>query len=200
MSRTDDVYMPALADKKIPLLTLDNKWHQLFDKIEASVQIKQLEEKLNELIKRQGKVNTDIKDIKKLKKKLMQEIVENAESSSNGNDKNALKKADDNKRLISECNEKIENYEDELLELPREMDRINRELMLETMEICYDQIQANQQEIEETAKWIAQIRVELKKKLIRKQEKELVNQEVYAYMHDIFGADVIDIFDMKYQK
>lgn len=115
------------------------------------------------------------------------------------NDLKAQKRADESKRLINECNEKIEAYEDELLELPGEIDRVNRELMLATMEICYDRLKENEKEIEETAKWIAKIRVELKKKLIRKQEKELMNQELYAYMHDIFGADVIDIFDMKYQ-
>ena len=27
---------------------------------------------------------------------------------------------------------------------------------------------------------------------------ELKNQEIYTYMHDIFGASVIDLFDMKY--
>lgn len=29
---------------------------------------------------------------------------------------------------------------------------------------------------------------------------EQMNQELYSYMHDIFGANVIDIFDMKYKK
>ena len=42
------------------------------------------------------------------------------------------------------------------------------------------------------------MRIELKKKVIRKQEKERKNQALYSYMHDIFGADVIEIFDMKY--
>ena len=37
-----------------------------------------------------------------------------------------------------------------------------------------------------------------KKKIIRKQEKEQQNQELYHYMHAIFGAEVINIFDMKY--
>ena len=40
---------------------------------------------------------------------------------------------------------------------------------------------------------------ELKEKLILKQEKETVNQELYSYMHDIFGADVINLFDTKYK-
>lgn len=42
------------------------------------------------------------------------------------------------------------------------------------------------------------MRTELKERLIRKQEQEQVNQELYTYMHNIFGVDVIDIFDMAY--
>ena len=38
----------------------------------------------------------------------------------------------------------------------------------------------------------------MKKKVIRKQEKEAMNHRLYSYMHDIFGADVIELFDMKY--
>ena len=157
-----------------------------------------LEEELNDLLKKQGKATTESKDIKRLKKKLMQEIVENAEGTAEGNNQKALKKMEDNKRLINECNERLTMYEDQLIELPGEIDRVNRELMLQTMDICYDTLKTNETEIEETAKWVAAIRVELKKRLIRKQEMEQMNQELYSYMHDIFGAEVIEIFDMKY--
>ena len=143
MSRTDDIYKPALVGKKIPVLTLDNKWHHLFTQAEPDKHINRLVDELNELVKRQGKANTEIKEIKKLKKKLMQEIVENASEASLENDLKAQKKADESKRLINECNEKIEAYEDELLELPGEIDRVNRELMLATMEICYDRLKEN---------------------------------------------------------
>ena len=194
MSRKDEIYSPALKEKKIPILTLDNKWHRLFTQTNPNKAILRLEEELNDLLKKQGKATTESKDIKRLKKKLMQEIVENAE----GNNQKALKKMEDNKRLINECNERLTMYEDQLIELPGEIDRVNRELMLQTMDICYDTLKTNETEIEETAKWVAAIRVELKKRLIRKQEMEQMNQELYSYMHDIFGAEVIEIFDMKY--
>lgn len=199
MSRTDDVFKPALSDKKIPLLTLDNKWHQLFTQAQPDKRLKRLEDELNELIKRQGKANTEIKEIRKLKKKLMEEIMDNAVEASVENDPMAQKRTDESKRLINECNEKMQAYKDELLELPEKIDKVNYKLMLATMEICYDRLKENEKEIEETSKWIARVRVELKKRLIRKQEKEIMNQELYSYMHDIFGADVIEIFDMKYQ-
>ena len=198
MSRKDEIYSPALKEKKIPILTLDNKWHRLFTQTNPNKTILRLEEELNDLLKKQGKATTDSKDIKRLKKKLMQEIVENAEGTAEGNNQKALKKMEDNKRLINECNERLTMYEDQLIELPGEIDRVNRELMLQTMDICYDTLKTNETEIEETAKWVAAIRVELKKRLIRKQEMEQMNQELYSYMHDIFGAEVIEIFDMKY--
>lgn len=200
MSRKDEVFIPALVNKKIPILTLDNKWHQLFTQTSPNKGIKRLEAELNELLKKQGKVNTESKEIRKLKKRLMQEIMESAENAAEGNDEKAVKKLEENKRLINECNEKLEEYEEEQLELPQKIESVNRELMLLTMETCYDTLKNNEKEIEDTAKWVAQIRVELKKRLIRKQEKEIMNQELYSYMHDIFGAEVIELFDMKYSK
>lgn len=200
MSRKDEVFIPALVNKKIPILTLDNKWHQLFTQTSPNKGIKRLEEELNELLKKQGKVNTESKEIRKLKKRLMQEIMESAENAAEGNDEKAVKKLEENKRLINDCNEKLEEYEEEQLELPQKIEAVNRELMLLTMETCYDTLKNNEKEIEDTAKWVAQIRVELKKRLIRKQEKEIMNQELYSYMHDIFGAEVIELFDMKYSK
>ncbi|GFI02962.1 MAG: hypothetical protein HFI44_05080 [Lachnospiraceae bacterium] len=199
MSRSDDIYKPALASKKIPILTLDNKWHKLFTQAEPNKRLKKREEELNELLKKQGKANTEIKEIKKLKRRLMQGIMENASEASSGNDARARKKTDESKRLMGECNQKIAVYEDELLELPRQIDKVNKELMLMTMEICYDRLKENERDIEEITKWVAQVKEELKEKLILKQEKETVNQELYSYMHDIFGADVINLFDTKYK-
>ena len=200
MARKDDVFKTALSGKRIPVLTLDSKWHQLFTQAKPDRRIRRLEEKLNDLLKRQGKANTEVKEIRKLKKRLMQEIVENAQEASVENDGKAQKKAEDNKRLIGDCNKKIDAYEDELLSLPREIDDVNMDLMLATMDVCYDRLKANEAEITEIARWAAQVKEELKEKLVRKQEMESMNQGLYSYMHDIFGADVIDIFDMKYKK
>ena len=108
------------------------------------------------------------------------------------------KKIEENKRLIEECNEKLDTYRDENMELPKMINDANKRLMLLTMEACYDDIHENAQQLEEITEWINNIRVELKKNMIRKEEMQRRNQDLYAYMHDIFGADVIEIFDMKF--
>lgn len=198
MERKEEVYKPALSGKKIPILTLDNKWHKLFTQTETTPAIEQLEKQLNELLKRQGKLNTEVKDIKRIKKKLMDELVSLRDEMEQNNYSTIEQKVEENKRLINECNEKLDACQDELLDLPKEMDQVNYELMLQTMEVCYDKLQNNTEEIVEISKWISEVRIELKKKLIRKQEKEIKNHDLYAYMHDIFGASVIEIFDLKY--
>lgn len=198
MSRTDKIFLPALSGRKIPVLTLDNKWHQLLQRFEPDKKRTKLEEELNDLLKKQGKANTEIKEYKKLKKKLMDEIVEHADDAASGGNKEAEHKLNENKRFINECNQKIEEYEELLITLPKEIDDVNMKLMLKTMEVCYDTLKQNKVEIDETAKWIAMIRVELKKRLIRKQEQEQMNQDIYTYMHNIFGPDVIDMFDVEY--
>ncbi|MGN0278226.1 MAG: hypothetical protein ACI4C4_02620 [Lachnospiraceae bacterium] len=198
MSRTEEVFQPALIGKKIPILVLDNKWHKLFTQAEYSSEIKGMEKEMNNLLKRQGKVNTESKEIKKLKKKLMDEIVVLADEMGQHPTKKQEKDMADHKRLINDCNEKLEAYEEEMVELPRQINQLNNKMMLVTMEVCYKRIQQNTTELEAIEEWIGNIRRELKKKVIRKQEKEAMNRQLYSYMHDIFGADVIELFDMKY--
>lgn len=198
MDRTDDVFQAALADKKIPILTLDHKWHQLFTQQEYSSEIKDMECELNGLLKRQGKVNGKNREIRKLKKKLMDEIVLLANEMEGGATLRMEKEMETHKRLVSECNDKLKECEEEMLELPRQIVQLNNRLMLATMEICYRKMHENTKELEEIEEWIRNIRRELKKKVVRKQEKEMMNHQLYSYMHDIFGAEVIEIFDMKY--
>ena len=186
----------SLKGKDVPALTLDQKWYHLLGKV-GDENIRGLEKKLNELLKRQGKINTETRDIKKVKRRLMDEIVSLMDEQQGGSD-DAESKISENKRLLKECNDKLDTYEDEMIELPRMIDSVNKELLCITMEHCYETMQENTDDIEALEDWIRNIRIELKKNLIRKQEKEAKNHEIYKYMHDIFGADVVDLFDMRY--
>lgn len=196
MSDKQERYKSALAGKKIPVLTLDNKWHKLFTQAESTKEIANLTEQLNSLLKKQGKINNDIKDRRKLKKKLMDEIVALMEVQDS---KTVTKKKEENRRLIEKCNDELEDLEEEEPEVSAKIGELNDKLMLATMDSCYDRMKDNTAEFDELKEWVNQMRVELKKKLLRMQELDQANQELYSYMHDIFGADVIEIFDMKYR-
>ncbi|HBA50031.1 MAG TPA: hypothetical protein DCZ91_20005 [Lachnospiraceae bacterium] len=190
-------FSEALEGKKIPILTLDNKWYQLFTQ-EKRQEVSELEQQLNTLLKQQGRLNNEIKEIKRLKKGLMSEIVALMDEAGQEEESENSRKIDQNRTKVEECNELLESRQDELLDLPKQIDQANFRLMLATMDCCYDTMKENTEEIQEIARWVSEIRVELKKKLIRKQEMEQRNHAIYSYMHDVFGAEVIDIFDLQY--
>lgn len=199
--KNEEEFKKALADKKVPVLVLDQKWHRLFAVHGKPDEIKEIEDELRGLLARQGKLTSDLKDYKSLKKKLMDSIVVNMDGSTEGS-QDALhgKKMDETKRLIDETNQKIDEAEDELLEIPKTIRKTNEQLMLLSMDYFYSKIRVNQEESKEIEEWIKQVRVDLKKNIIRKQNRDINNREIYAYLHDILGAQVLDLFDIQYLK
>lgn len=185
-------FKSALIGKTVPLLILDQKWHRLFAVHGKTDEIKELESKLNTLLAEQGRLNNRLKELKKLKGRLLDEIVQGMEDRES--------KVEENKRLIDEINEKLEECEDELMDIPHQIRETNDELMLLSMDYFYDKIRVNQTESVEIEEWINQVRIDLKKNIIRKQNRDINNREIYAYLHDIFGAEVINIFDIKYDE
>ena len=195
MKNTDE-FRKALEHKKLPLLVLDQKWHRLFAIHGKTDEIRNAETELNNLLARQGKLNSDLKDYKKVKNQLMDEIVQNMEGSD-GKASDKEKVRDKDKRMIDELNERIDAAEAELLELPQKMKQVNENLMILSMEYFYAKIKINTQESKEIEAWINQVRIDLKKNIIKKQNRDINNREIYAYLHDICGPQVLDLFDVE---
>ena len=197
--KTSDDFKQALLDKKVPILVLDQKWHRLFAIHGKTDEIKKVEGELNSLLAEQGKCNQELKDLKKIKSQLMSDIVLNMNDSQNLKEEEIReKKLEDNKRLIDEINEKLENCEDRILELPAEIKKTNETLMILSMDYFYEKLRVNHEESKEIEEWITQIRIDLKKNIIRKQNRDINTREIYSYLHDIFGFDVLNIFDIQY--
>lgn len=197
--KSEEDFKKALIGKKVPLLVLDQKWHRLFAIHGKTDQIKEIETQLDRYLAEQGQCNNDLEDLKKLKSKLMSNIVQNMDGTTEIADSvSRQKKMDDDKRMIDEINEKVENLEDRLLELPKLIDETNESLMLMSMDYFSEKIITNREESKEIEEWISGIRIELKKNIIKKQNRDINNREIYAYLHDIFGAEVLDLFDIQY--
>lgn len=199
--KSDEEFRAAIAGKQVPILVLDQKWHRLFAVHGKTDEIKEAESRLNALLARQGKLNTDLKEFKNLKNKLMDSIVQNMDGTTESRrDAAREKKLDEDKRLIEEVNQKIDDAEDELLEIPGQIRDANNELMILSLNYFYDKLRVNQEESKEIDEWIKQVRIDLKKNIIRKQNRDINNREIYAYLHDILGAEILDLFDIQYQQ
>ncbi len=194
-------YRSFVDKKKIPIITLDPKWHELFPNNVKTPVIKQLEKKLNDMLKQQGKLVNEIKDMKKLKMKLMDQIVASmGEGATKAEEKRKGKKQEVSQKMILEINEKLEVMNDELMDIPYKIRDVNESLIIECLKYWYALIEGNTSDIQKLNTWIMAAREELKRKLLLKQEKEEINEKVYSYMHNLLGHDVINKFDHSFER
>jgi hypothetical protein len=189
-----------VRNKKLPILTLDNRWHELFTEQQKTSAIIALEQKVNSLLKQQGKLVNDIKDMKRLKKSLLKDIVDNMEISRDIIGKAKEKRIDKNKQYIIELNEKIDAAMEELAELPYQIKLVNEELLAESIHVFYHQLESSREEIREVSEAITNMREQLKEKILLKQDLEERSSLIYTYMHDILGAEIMEQFDNEHSK
>ena len=180
-----------LRGKKVPILVLDQRWHKLFPGGVKPAHIAAIEENLNALLKEQGKLVNEIKDLKKAKKKLMDAIVSGM--SSSGNDK----KKDKQQKLLLETKERIEAQSDRLMELPYEIKKTNEDLLINGVAYCYEELKIRAQSLEDLKGEIDSRREELKEKVAYRVELEESVDATYSLMHDLLGREVMKLFDKK---
>ncbi len=193
-------FIHIVRDKKLPILTLDNRWHELFTEDNKNMLIRELEHKINHLLKKQGRLVNGIKDMKELKSNLLKDIVVNMDTGREPARKAKDRKLDRNRHYVNEINSKTEIAMEELAGLPYQIKQVNEELMAESIRVFYEQLKENKEELEEVTEWISHIREELKAKILIKQDLEEKNSLIYTYMHDILGADIMEMVDKEQNK
>ena len=193
---SESKYFELIKNTKVPVLVLDQKWHRLFALATKPDDVLEFENLEKDMISRQAELTKEIKDLKNVKNNLRKSVMENMEAAAGGNvSADVEKKRDDDKRLLDETNQRLAEDEDELLELPEKIKQVNLALMAKTMEFCYEKMKSNASEVKEISVWIQNVRVELKRNLIRKQNREINNNEMYNYMYAILGPEILDAFD-----
>jgi hypothetical protein len=194
MNDTNDNDSKKSNTENIPLLVLDNKWHELFcDK--KTQKMKTYEKELRKLIALQGKYLTEHKDYLLLKKKIMGDIVK---SMAESNEVERQKEMNKNKRYINDINKKLNKIEDKLIGLPSAIDAKNKQLIDESLAIYYNVIVKNKDEIELMERKIEHLREEIKNQIIKKDEMKEETDKLYGYIHDLVGAEVMETYDNKY--
>ncbi len=188
-------YMHELKNKKVPLLTLDQKWHELFPDFRKTASIKKYEKKLNNLIKKQGQTSNDLRDYEKAKKTIMENIVNNMTDGHQSDSGLKFRKQEKNQKLMGELNDKITRAEKLMDEIPDDIQTANKELLIESMLVCYEELSDNTSQIDELEQQIAVLRNELKDKILAKQDMEMRNTQTYKYMHNLLGGQIVEIFD-----
>ena len=98
-------------------------------------------------------------------------------------------------KLMAELNDKIAEAEENQKQIPAQIQSANKELLVEAMKVCYDELTYNTRQIEALEEWIRETRNQLKDKILEKQDMEMRNTQMYKYMHNLLGAKTVEIFD-----
>ena len=181
----------ALKGKNVPILVLDRRWHTLFPKGDKPAEIQHLEEQLNDLLKRQGFLVNDLKDLKKTKKKLMDGIV----AVMGESDQSRERKGKNQQRLLLEIKERIEEESDELMDLPRAIKKANEELLAVGASYCFERLANGDEMLKELNQEITEMREVLKEKVGIKADLEESMDSAYSLMHGLLGHDVMNLYD-----
>lgn len=184
----DSVLAAAVSDSNIPVLILDSRWHELFPPGEKPESIVQLETVLENLLKEQGKLVNECKEMKRAKKKLMDGIVANMGNSSQ-------KVSKQSQKLIVQMNERIEAGTNRIMELPALIREANERLLVEGVKIFYHNMKETEITLTELKKDIENLRISLEKKEQKKESMENQRDVMYSYIHDLLGPEMVELFD-----
>ena len=121
----------------------------------------------------------------------MQQIIENMNASENSV---GFKKMEKSRDLIEEINDKLILLENDELDIPLKMREKNAELAMETMELFYDGIADDLEEITELEQWIRETREELKRKLELYDKKIQKTKDITSYFDNLLGPDITHMY------
>ena len=131
--------------KELPILTLDQRWYQLMPEHKKTDEVRYWERRVNELLKKQGRVLEDIKDVENLKGILMDGIVQNMDETDEQKHK---KRMTQSRRLIFEAKDKLDELRGKAEDVPTQLQRANQKLMIETVKACYNTINENEKDLD----------------------------------------------------
>jgi hypothetical protein len=191
----ENINLENMQKTKVPLLILDKNWHYMFPPGKKTQRMLELEARLNELLKEQGKLTNNEKDYKKLKKECMNNIMGQMEAAYDNGDDKAKQDMSKSQRYIEEINEKLEDIEERLYNLPREMKRVNNELLKESVSLSYGEMRKNKQAVSQLDNEILELRQQLKDRISEKTLKEEMVERTYMFLHNMVGVEAINKLD-----
>jgi len=185
----------TFRNRKIPIVTLDERFINLFPEEKMSGVQLRLRDELVELMKDQSRVLEDIKGLKRYKSQLMQEIVENMEVDHTPLGKLKGRKLSKNQKLIEDINQKLLIAEDKLEKLPSEIAAKNEELMLESLQRCYNNIYDENLRKKALTDEIMEMEVKLRNLKKQKLEIEKDYRGTYTYLYEMLGTEMMRKID-----
>ncbi|MBP3886412.1 MAG: hypothetical protein J6F30_01970 [Cellulosilyticum sp.] len=185
-----------LKSKKLPIVLLDPLWLSAKDHIKSKT-IEKAEKELQELLKEQGRLNTDFKEYTVVKQNFLKEILVVSNRAQETNSEADLEELNKLHQSTLSANKKLEEIEARLETIDEEINEKNKEIVSEMIAVGYSYIENYKEQNEKLENEIAVLREEMLKKTNKKKESDAFLKEIYNYLHSIVGREHIEILDKK---
>ncbi len=179
---------------KIPILIYVPEWIQLFSG-NKSRSMQKIIARLEVLIARNKECDSELYNLEKRKKMVMNKILYLSKDINENNDKTALSKMEEAEKEIKEINRKIPVLLEELESIPKQINDMNTQLLKETIKRAYELINESRSESEKCQEQVNDLRQKLAELIQKKADMEERVNKLYLFIHGMIGADEMESLD-----
>ena len=179
---------------KIPILIYVPEWIQLFSG-NKSRSMQKIIARLEALIARNKECDSELYNLEKRKKMVMNKILYLSKDINENNDKTALSKMEEAEKEIKEINRKISVLLEELESIPKQINDMNTQLLKETIKRAYELINESRSESEKCQEQVNDIRQKPAELIQKKADMEERVNKLYLFIHGMIGADEMESLD-----
>ena len=187
-----------LRRNRISVLTLDERWNSLFKYIAKTPTIIRLEERMNNLLKKQAQLTTEHKENLALKKDLLKRIMELTTDAFERGDETARKQIDNSEAEINRINLREPEIEEELSTAQTDIKEVNIELLENSVSYLYRDIKKTQERTVELEVLIEELKEKLKESISERETMVEAYNQTYLYLHALLGVEQIEELDRHY--
>lgn len=194
MGKNIDFKDNIVKRNKIPILIYVPEWIQLFSG-NKSRSMQKIIIGLEELIARNKECDSELNNLEKRKKTVMNKILYLSKDINENNDKTALPKMKQAEKEIIEINEKTQKILEELETIPDRINDMNTRLLKETIKKAYELIKESRSEAVRSQEQINDLRQKLSELIQNKVDAEERLNKLYSFIHGMIGADEMESLD-----
>lgn len=189
-----DIEYDILLKNKIPLLTENKEWVQIF----GTAKNKEIEKDklvLLELVAKEKGLVRRLETIKSDKKRNMAKIITLSDEINNNNKVENLGILEQSQQELNNMNEELEEIMFELEMMPRSIREANLKLLESTVKHAYKELMEKEEELEKINKELVELREKLRDYIVRKCDNEERINRIYSFLHNSLGNEKLNELD-----
>lgn len=194
MYKDIDLDENIIPKNKIPVLTRDINWMELFGNVD-DMAIKNDKNQLEKLLTENREIEIRIQQLQKQKLKCMAMILEISNAINNEDKVEAVSLLDEHKYRINDINDEIDELTFRLENIPKEIRDANYQLLKSTVRYGYSKLKKDGKKLEEVTAEFEELREKLKQLLDEKNDYEESINSIYTFLHGMLGSKEMERLD-----